>query len=308
MPPSQFQGHATTMPNALRRPSRTAARPAMLLVALALQCSFAAPAAAAVKEPARNPLILAVSEGTSGGIDAATAERKSAGLTAMIAKALAQPVRFEFVRDFKALEQGMKDQHFDVVMARPSDYPARGLRDHGYHFVATAAPSGHCQLIVAKDSPLTSIKELKGQYIILPEKVSYMTSFCLATLRDEGLQFDDKHVFHVYDQDAIPFGLEHGMAAAGGVASYSRVYKRWLKAGHRVLHSSPAQPYMPVIAGPRLDAATTERLKQVLTGLPESTDGQADLDRLGITGFVTTEEGRLRQLLAWVFAGPTATP
>ena len=296
------------MPYAFSRPLRTAFCLAAPLVVFALLWSSAAMAASPAKEVARNPLILAVSEGTSGGIDAATAEQKYAGLMAMMAKALGQTIRFEFVRDFKALEQGMKERRFDLVMARPSDYPARGLRDHGYHFVATAAPAGHCHLIVAKDSPLTSIKDLKGQYIILPEKVSYMTSFCLATLRDEGLKFDDKHVFHVYDQDAIPFGLEHGMAAAGGVASYSRVYKRWLKAGHRVLHSSPAQPYMPVIAGPRLDAAATERLKQVLTGLAGSPEGQAELDRLGITGFVTTEEVRLRQLLGWLFAGSAPAP
>jgi ABC-type phosphate/phosphonate transport system substrate-binding protein len=296
------------MLDAFRQATTLATRLATPFVVFALLWSSAAMAASPTKEIVRNPLILAVSEGTSGGIDAATAEQKYAGLMAMMAKALAQPIRFEFVRDFKALEQGMKERRFDLVMARPSDYPARGLRDHGYHFVATAAPAGHCQLIVAKDSPLTSIKDLKGQYIILPEKVSYMTSFCLATLRDEGLQFDDKHVFHVYDQDAIPFGLEHGMAAAGGVASYSRVYKRWLKAGHRVLHSSPAQPYMPVIAGPRLDAAATERLKQVLTGLASSPEGQAELDRLGITGFVTTEEVRLRQLLGWLFAGSAPAP
>lgn len=296
------------MPCASRKLRTPVSRLLPVFAALALQFAFGMPSAAAAKEVARNPVVLAVSEGTSGGIDAATAEQKYAGLTAMIAKALAQPVKFEFVRDFNALEQGMKSQRFDLVMARPSDYPARGLRDHGYHFVATAEPAGHCQLIVAKDSPLTSVKELKGQYIILPEKVSYMTNFCLATLRDEGLSFDDKHVFHVYDQDAIPFGLEHGMAAAGGVASYSRVYKRWLKAGHRVLHASRAQPYLPVIAGPRLDAAATERVQQVLTGLAGSTDGQAELNRLGITGFVTSEEARLRQLLTWLFAAKPPAP
>ena len=49
----------------------------------------------------------------------------------MIGGVLKTKVSVVFAREFATLENGMKDGRFDLVMARPSDYPARGMRDNG---------------------------------------------------------------------------------------------------------------------------------------------------------------------------------
>jgi ABC-type phosphate/phosphonate transport system substrate-binding protein len=248
------------------------------------------------------PVVLAVSEGTSGGIDNATAQAKYRGLAELIGKTLQKPVTILFVREFSDLDQGMKEQQFDIVMARPSDYPARGVREFGYYFIATAEPSGHCELIVPDNSPLKNVKELQGKYFALPEKQAYMTHFCTAALRDQGIRLEPTHVYYVREQNAIPFALDNKMADVGGVASYSGVYRKLRQSGKRVLFESVAQPYFPVIASRALSAEQRKALQALLVNLKSTSEGQEELERLSITGFVTTEEAKFNKLLDWLSA------
>jgi ABC-type phosphate/phosphonate transport system substrate-binding protein len=246
------------------------------------------------------PVVLAISEGTSGGIDNAAAQVKYKGLADLIGKTLQKPVSVVFVREFSDLDQGMKEQRFDIVMARPSDYPARGVRQYGYYFIATAEPSGHCALIVSANSPLKSVKELQGKYFALPERQAYMTHFCTAALRDEGIRLESSHVYYVREQNAIPFALDNKMADVGGVASYSGVYRKLRQSGKRLLYESVAQPYFPVIASRSLSPAERQSLQALLVNLKSMPDGQPELDRLAITGFVTTEQAKFNKLLDWL--------
>lgn len=146
-------------------------------------------------------LLMGVSEGTSGGLDHARVVSKYEGLGDVIGRSMKQKVNVVFVREFKALEDGMKSGRFDLVIARPSDYPARGMRDYGYRFVASARPDGQCIIIVPKDSAVQSLEQLKGKRVVLPEPAAYMTKFCRAELRDRG--FDLQGVKYVREQDAV---------------------------------------------------------------------------------------------------------
>lgn len=258
------------------------------------------PAAHAQSGAKKPQLVFAVSEGTSGGIDAETARAKYQPLADVLGRAINADVKVAFVREFSALEKGMKDDQYDLVIARPSDYPARGLRDYRYNFVATAKPDGQCILIVHKDSPIKKVADLKGKTFIFPEKKAYMTRFCRAELRDQGILIDNEAVSYVREQGAIPFSIENRISDVGGIASYSGAYAQWIKGEHRVLHQSKAQPYMPLVASPRVTAEQVGKMQQALNELAGSAAGGQILKRVGITGFVTTEEGRLRKLLEWL--------
>ena len=207
----------------------------LFLIPLALGAS-----AAEAQHPTRKPLVFAVSEGTSGGIDADAARVKYQPLADVLGRAIGSEVKVAFFREFSALEKGMKENQFDFVLARPSDYPARGLRDYHYKFVATAKPDGQCILIVHKDSPIRKVAELKGKTFVMPEKNAYMTRFCRAELRDQGIILDNEAVTYVREQGAIPFSIENRISDVGGIASYSGAYAQWLKSGNRALHQSKA--------------------------------------------------------------------
>ena len=110
-------------------------------------------------------LVLGISEGTSGGTDHARVVQKYGGLAEAIGKAIKADVKVVFVREFAQLEDGMKNSRLDLVLARPSDYPARGLRDYGYRYVASVKPEGQCLIVVPKDSPIRQLADLKGKKI-----------------------------------------------------------------------------------------------------------------------------------------------
>lgn len=245
-------------------------------------------------------LTLGVSEGTSGGIDHAQGMTKYQGLAEAIGNSLRQKVQVVFVREFGLLEEGMKTKRFDFVMARPSDYPARGLRDYGYNYVASAQPDGQCLVIVPKDSKITSLAQIKGQRIVMPEQVSYMSKLCRAELRDQGVDLAKENVKYVREQGAVVFYLENKFSDVGGVASYSGVAKKWEKDGQRVLHRSVAQPYFPLIAGPKISEAQVKAVQQGLLALPNDDTGRKTLTTIGIKEFGTHTEDRLRKLLGWL--------
>jgi ABC-type phosphate/phosphonate transport system substrate-binding protein len=271
----------------------------LVLVVLTLLAASSPVASAAV---AKKQMVLAVSEGTSGGITAEAAQAKYQALADALGTAINAEFKVQFVREFALLTKGMQENQFDLVLARPSDYPARGMRDNKYQFVASASPDGHCMLIVHKDSPIKSIADLKGTHrtFVMPEENAYMTRFCRAELRDSGILLENERVHYVREQAVIPFAIENRISNVGGVASYSGAYAKWAKGENRVLYKSRAQPYLPMVASPNLSPEQVAKLKGALVELGNSDAGKQVLKRVGVAAFVTTEEGRLRKLLDWL--------
>lgn len=269
------------------------------LMTLTLVAGLLGAVPAQAQAPAQQ-LVLGISEGTSGGLDHAQVITKYQGLAEVIGKALKAKVSVVFAREFKQLEEGMQTGRFDLVMARPSDYPARGMRDYGYSYIASTKPDGQCFVIVPKGSALKTINEVKGRRIALPEQIAYMSRFCAAELRDKGILVDKENVQFVREQAAVGFYLDNKFADVGGVASYSGIAKKWEKDGGRILHKSVPQPYFPLVAHKRIKPEQLKAIQEELLALPASEAGKDVLKRIGVEQFDTTSEPRMRELLKWL--------
>lgn len=254
----------------------------------------------AISARAQTDLTFAVSEGTSGGLDHARVILKYGGLADVIGRALKRRVQVVFAREFSALDEGMRSGRFDLVLARPSDYPARAVRDHGYRFVASARPDGQCLVITHQDSPLKTLEQAKGARWALPEQVSYMAKFCAAELRDRGITVANEKVQYVREQAAVTFYLDQKLADVGAIASYSGPAKTLEKSGHRVLHKSVAQPYFPLVAGKRITPEQVRAIQAELATLGQSDSGRAVLKTVGVQAFDASSGERLNALLAWL--------
>jgi len=266
------------------------------MLALGISISMAAGTARAQAQQ----LVLGISEGTSGGLDHAQVIAKYQGLAEVIGRAMKSKVSVVFAREFRQLEEGMQTGRFDFVMARPSDYPARGMRDYGYSYIASTKPDGQCFIIVPKGSALKTINDVKGQRIALPEQVAYMSRFCAAELRDKGILIGKENVQFVREQAAVGFYLDNRFADVGGVASYSGIAKKWEKDGGRILHKSVSQPYFPLVANKRVKPEQLKAIQLELLALPDSEAGKELLKRIGVEQFDTTSEPRMRELLKWL--------
>jgi phosphonate transport system substrate-binding protein len=246
-------------------------------------------------------LFFAVSEGASSSIDAMQAVNKYLPLADVLSKAVGQRVIVSLVRSFEELEQGMKNDEFDLVMARPSDYPGRGVRDYGYSLVATAKPDGQCYFVVEKSSSIKKLEDIKGKQIMFPGKRAYMTQFCSAELRDRGIDIKEETlVRYAKEQGAIGWSVENKLMDVGIVASFSPVGKNWEKNGNRVLHKSSKQPFFPLIAAKRVPADKIAKMQKALADLNTTDEGKKVLSSLGIDGFNIESKERLMNLLTWL--------
>ncbi|MCS6996383.1 MAG: phosphate/phosphite/phosphonate ABC transporter substrate-binding protein [Casimicrobiaceae bacterium] len=243
---------------------------------------------------------LLVSEGTSGGQDTFMVQTRFEPLAQLISRAVGAPVQILVARDFGLLERMIAEQRADFVIARPSDYPARGIRDHGYTLVATAKPDGQCVFIGPKGAkPWSSLRELNGKALALPEERSYMARLCRAVIRQAGAS-PASIKFHI-EQGAVGFAVENGLFPVGGVASYSSVAANWEKKGGVILWRGEPQPYLPLIARRTVTPTQIERVREALRAV--SSDPNAPLLRsLNIQGFDTAQDDRLMRLLAFLEA------
>ena len=119
-------------------------------------------------------------------------------------------------------------------------------------------------------------------------------------MRDHGVDLSKERVERVQEQGAVPFYLTNKFGDVGGVASYSGVAKSLDKTGHRVLHTSVAQPYFPLIVKKSFTAVQIESMQTALRTLPDTEEGRGVLKNIGIDGFDTRSEKRLRDLLPWL--------
>jgi phosphonate transport system substrate-binding protein len=258
------------------------------------------------KAPAKPPqtgerLFFAVSEGASSSIDPMQAVNKYLPLADVLSKAVGQRVVVSLVRSFDDLEQGMKKDEFDLVMARPSDYPGRGVRDYSYSLIATAKPDGQCFFVVEKSSLLKKLEDIKGKQIMFPEKAAFMTKFCGAELRDHGIDINkEPYVRYAREQGAIGWSVENKLIDVGIVASFSPVGKNWEKNGNRVLHKASPQPYFPLVAAKRVPADKIAKMQKALADLSTTAEGKKVLSSLGIDGFNIESKERLLNLLTWL--------
>lgn len=263
----------------------------------------AAPARAGTPQAAdtsavRNHVLLAISEGASGGLDASELLRKYAGLKGVLEQALGREVRIVSARNFELLERGLKERQFDFAMARPADYMARAIRDNSYSLVVTANPEGMCTIIVPKDSPIKTLADLKGKKFGLPEGGVFMARLCAVDLRANGIDVvKDTKLQYVREQDVLGYAVETGILDAGGVASFSGVARNWEKKGNRVVHRSLKQPYFPLIASPGMAKGDVEKVRKALVQLADSDGGKEVLQGLGVQGFATGDQERLLKML-----------
>jgi phosphonate transport system substrate-binding protein len=273
----------------------------LLLAGIGTLCGARTAAQEAAPAAAAGEWLIAVSEGTSGSQSTLEVMARYEELVRVIGRAVNRKVGFFLARDFEMLEDGVRRQAYHLVLARPSDYPARAMRDRGYQLVVTTRGDGYIRFIVPKDSPLKSVREISGRRIAFPEDISYAARVAAATLRDNGIEIGrEKSVQHFRDQAAIGFVLEAGLADVGAVMSYSGVGRDWEKKGGRVLLDGPRKPYMPMVASPRVSAQELAQLRAALVALDQTPAGQAALKRIGIAGFEPREPGDLIALLKWL--------
>ena len=250
---------------------------------------------------AQGRIALAVNEGAAGNADFADILFRYEEFSQMAAKALGAPVVIVSARNRDRLQEKLKEHTYKLLLSRPNDVPAQAVRDFGYVSVASAKDPYRTLFIVAKDSPLKTIADVRGRTIVTPDQYSNMWRAAKAMLRDSNIDMMKESVKSMRDQAAIGWSVENKMFDVGVVNSASGVAKSWEKNGGRVIAASRNQINMPFIASPDFSPAQIARLRAAVLTLESSDSGRAILKKINLpAGFRETPREEFLEFLKWL--------
>ncbi|MFO1302501.1 MAG: PhnD/SsuA/transferrin family substrate-binding protein [Burkholderiales bacterium] len=254
---------------------------------------------------AQGELVFAVTEGVTYQATPKEIRDKFAPLAEIIAKATGRKVRTVLVPAYNDAREGLGKQEFDVAFIHPAHVSMAEIKAGRYKAIAWT--SGFTEytvsVLVAKDSTLKAVGDLKGQTLVTPDPDSITAVMVRSILRTEKLPMSEGkepapgtvRIISTRYQDAVPFYIENGFAQAGATAA-NAVVKSWTEKGGRVLYRSRPVPIKQIIASSKLSAEEQQKIKDALLGLR---DPKA-LETVGYRGFVAPNPEVESSSIAWL--------
>ena len=251
--------------------------------------------------PWAQALTFAVNEGVTYRVPLEEVRGRYAAIAADLAKILKQPVTIEPIGDYNQLRRGLQAKTYDLAMIHPAHVSIQAMKGSGYKLVAVT--KGYqkytASFLVAADSPLTSLAELKGRKLGAPDEDSITSWMVRATLRDAKLEPAQIHITYTRYQDAVPFFVENRLTDSGATAANALV-KAWQAKGGKILAQSKAVPIKHIVASPNLSAADIEKVRDYLVGLDTHDDGKKKLEPTKYSGFEKFDEAKMLEIGAWL--------
>ncbi len=230
-------------------------------------------------------LVLAVNEGVTYQ-DGGPASERYKPLLQMISQELKQNVKLQSV-DAANFGKGLTEKKFDIAFIHAAHIGLQGVKKNGYAGLATAKgfTDYRARVLVAKNSPLKAMQDLRGKKIGVPSLDSITTVMFTSNLRELNFVQPEKSYTSTRYQDAVPFMIDNGFVDAG-VTGSATVAKEWAAKGGRVLAETKPIPIKQFLASQKLSESDKEKLKSLLLNLPDNEAGRNALSKIGISGFV----------------------
>lgn len=245
-------------------------------------------------------IVFAVNEGVTYRVNPGATTERFREVSEDLSKLLKHPVKIQPVTNYKELATGLAEQRYDVAWVHPAHHSIRAMSKSGYSLVAVTKgfTDYRASFLVRSDSPLKTLTDLKSHKIGAPDEDSITSVIMRATLRD-ALGPQPLETTYVKLQDAVPFMVEHGMAAAGVTASRA-VMKDWQDKGGKVIGVSKPVPIKHLIASNKLSEAQRLQLTNYFVGLDQSAEGKKRLESLNVPGFVEFDQNVLVGIGKWL--------
>ncbi|MDH4134580.1 MAG: phosphate/phosphite/phosphonate ABC transporter substrate-binding protein [Gammaproteobacteria bacterium] len=253
---------------------------APLFLALALVCLSPTSAAA--------ELLLAVVP----QLPPAVTHRQWRPLVERLAHDTGLPIQLRVYRSFDEFESDLNGGRPDLVYLNPyQQLVAR--RAQGYiPLVRDGSRLLSGVLVVRKDSPYQSVKDLDGRDIAFPDPNAFAASLYMrALLRErEHIRFQARYLAghgNVYRHTIL------GEVAAGGGVNVTLARERVQTRNElRILYETPGTPPHPLSAHPRVNKTTRAVLTAALLKLADSNNGRQLLADIEMPGPVPADQVR----------------
>jgi phosphonate transport system substrate-binding protein len=190
---------------------------------------------------------------------------------------------FRTASDIPTFEERVKNGAYDIVYFNPYHYTVFS-KAPGYRAFAREKDRKLVGIIVvAKDSPLREIGDLKGKAVVFPAPAAFAASILpRAEFERQNIAIEARYV---NSHDSVYRSVAQGsFAAGGGIKRTLEAIDPAIASRLRILTSTPAYVPHAFAAHPRVDKATLDKVSAALFSLHGDENGRRLLEPLSFKG------------------------
>jgi len=208
-----------------------------------------------------------------------------------LSKRLDADIELRVYRTFTAFEGELFQGTPDFAFINPY-HQLIAYRRHGYLPLVRSGQPLRGILVVPKDSPVTSLKDLDGKTIAFPSPNAFASSLYMRALlaEREHLRFNPRYL------DSHNEVYRHVMldeAQAGGSTAVTLAHERpELQSQLRVLYVTPPTVSHPLTVHPRVPAAVRAAMTQAILELDTQAEGKNKLARAQLSAPLIADQQR----------------
>lgn len=147
-------------------------------------------------------------------------------------------------------------------------------------------------IVVARDSPIRSVRELHGKTIGFPDPNAFAASLYVRALLAEREKIRFTPHFYASHGNVYRHVLVGDVAAGGGVNNTLARERPETRDALRILYETPGTAPHPLSAHPRLPPAMREKLIQAILRLGQREEGRTVLERIQLSTPVRADHRR----------------
>lgn len=240
------------------------------------------------------PLILGVFPYLSGY----SVVSKFTPLRDYLAAELKRPVQVFTAPDFRTFIERTQRGDYDIALTAP--HMARlAILEANYAPLATYKATLQAFIVVKRDAPYTTLADLRGKSIAIPDRLAIVTLLGTRMLRAANLRENQDYSLVVTEShNSAALSVQHGQhdAAIIGSTPFKQLTPE-VQASLRILANSEPLPTQYYIAHKRLGSRQITRLQSLLVTFAENTpDGQKFIEENHVLGIKSSAGDELKQL------------
>ena len=205
---------------------------------------------------------------------------------------LGRSVRLSSKAAYAAFGEELRKETYDIALVQPFDY-VDAHDKHGYLPLARRGEALEAVIVVRQDSPVASLKDLKGRIVSNPPADAAVSQLTSMAFRDAGID-PQTGVKRYYGRNhyACLQSVVIGAADACGTAEQAlrTIEKQTQPARFRIVHKTASIPHALFVAHKRVSQKDREILLQTILGWPGNETGRKILDAGDFVPFIAAKD------------------
>jgi phosphonate transport system substrate-binding protein len=211
-------------------------------------------------------------------------------------KDLGRPVELYTATDVRSFARRTLKPDFDIVITAAHQARLAQL-DGGYQPLARFTGPLHAAVVVAKNSSINQLKDLRGRRVAITDRsilVNIVMSKIFADLKLADKDFD---FVTVNSQNTAIISTAQGESDAAIIAHFALDQSpEDQRRAVRVIYRSEALPNVTLLASAKIDGALREKIRASLLSLPNTPEGAAFLEKSRYQGLQNADETFMKTL------------